>query len=177
MDAHGLLLELEHEMKVLCDPNNTHIGIGFAYNNEQVRVVELVTQKTLMVNSMNESEDGGVEARGLILDKEKVGIYASRITSISKMNKDIKAVGPPNIQYNKAEGTFIVTIPGPLDDLFYSKSDPKVMQFYIRRTKIDAIEYGKPSDERINVQHLELALTLPLNHIPDPRTVLEDAAD
>jgi hypothetical protein len=34
MDAHGLLLELEHESKVLADSNNTHIGIGFAFNKE-----------------------------------------------------------------------------------------------------------------------------------------------
>jgi len=30
MDAHGLLLELEYELKVLIDPLNTHVGIGFA---------------------------------------------------------------------------------------------------------------------------------------------------
>lgn len=30
MDAHGLLLELEYELKVLADAENTHIGIGFA---------------------------------------------------------------------------------------------------------------------------------------------------
>ena len=43
MDAHGLLLELEYELKVLCDPNNTHIGIGFSFNKEQVKVVEFVS--------------------------------------------------------------------------------------------------------------------------------------
>ena len=34
MDAHGLLLELEYELKILADPEKTHIGIGFAYNKE-----------------------------------------------------------------------------------------------------------------------------------------------
>jgi hypothetical protein len=29
----------------------------------------------------------------------------------------------------------------------------------------------------VNVSHLELAFTLPMEYIPDPRTVLEDAAD
>jgi len=33
------------------------------------------------------------------------------------------------------------------------------------------------SNERINFGHLKLALTLPVELIPDPRTVLEDAAD
>lgn len=34
MDAHGLLLELEYEMGVLAMKENTHIGIGFAFNKE-----------------------------------------------------------------------------------------------------------------------------------------------
>jgi hypothetical protein len=80
-----------------------------------------------MVNQMNESEDGGVEARGIIIDKTKVGLYAARIASINKMNKDIKVVGPEAIQYNKNEGSFIVNIAGPIEELFYSKGDPKVM--------------------------------------------------
>lgn len=33
------------------------------------------------------------------------------------------------------------------------------------------------SSERINVVHLEKALTLPLELVPDPRTIIEDAAD
>jgi hypothetical protein len=33
------------------------------------------------------------------------------------------------------------------------------------------------SGERINVAHLELALRLPMEYIPDPRTVIEDAQD
>ena len=76
---------------------------------------------------MNESEDGGVECRGIILDKDKVGLYAARVVSAAKLTKDIKAVGPPNIQYNKGQGEFIVNIPGPMDELFYSKGDPKLI--------------------------------------------------
>ena len=33
------------------------------------------------------------------------------------------------------------------------------------------------SGEKVNVAHLELSLTLPLEYVPDPRTVIEDAAD
>ena len=42
---------------------------------------------------------------------------------------------------------------------------------------VDKILYEKPSTERINFSHLVLSLTLPMEFIPDPRTVLEDAAD
>ena len=50
MDAHGLLLELEYELSVLANPDHTHIGIGFAMSKEQVKVVEFVSKKPVMVN-------------------------------------------------------------------------------------------------------------------------------
>lgn len=84
-----------------------------------------------MVNQLNESEDGGVEARGVVLNKS-VGIYAARIAAVSKMAKDVKAVGPGAIQYDKASGNFIINLSGPLEDVFYNGPDPKVIQFYIR---------------------------------------------
>lgn len=176
MDAHGLLLELEYELGVLADTKHTHIGIGFAFNKEQVKVVEFVTEKPVMVNQLNESEDGGIEARGVVLNKE-IGIYAARVVAVGKMNKDVKAVGPADIQFDKGSGNFIVNIPGPLENLFFCQADPKLIQFYIRRKQIDKIEYGKDTGEKVNVAHLELSLTLPCEYVPDPRTVIEDAAD
>lgn len=35
--------------------------------------------------------------------------------------------------------------------------------------------FSVSSGERINVAHLELAMRLPMEYIPDPRTVIEDA--
>lgn len=93
MDAHGLLLELEYELKILADKENTHIGVGFAFNKEVVKVVEFVGKKSLMVHQLNEAEDGGVDARGIVLDKS-IGLYAARIVAKNKLNKDIKVVGP-----------------------------------------------------------------------------------
>jgi len=44
---------------------------------------------------------------------------------------------------------------------------------------VDKIPYGDESQkERINVAHLEQQiLTLPMEYMPDPRTVIEDDAD
>jgi hypothetical protein len=98
MDAHGLLLELEYELSVLAQGEHTHVGIGFAFNKEQVKVVEFVSAKPLMINQVNQSEDGGVEARGVVLNKD-VGLYAARLVALSKMSKDLKVVGPANIQF------------------------------------------------------------------------------
>lgn len=176
MDAHGLLLELEHELGQLCSSNFTHIGVGFAFDNTQVKVVELLVTKPMMIHSMSQLPDGGLEARGIVLDKT-IGLYAARIASLSKLTKDLKVVGPQNIQYQKLTGDFVLQMPGPIPNAFYCLEDLKVIQFYYRTSQIDKIQYGVESNERINVKNLVLAMTLPVEQIPDPRTVLEDQAD
>ena len=93
MDAHGLLLELEYELKVLADPLNTHIGIGFAMDRNQVKVVELVSKKPVKVDYIQPTADDGIECKGSVIDRE-TGIYAARLVAANKMNKDIVAVGP-----------------------------------------------------------------------------------
>lgn len=50
MDAHGLLHELSEEIAKLLDPKVTHIGVGFAYNKQVVKVVEFLSIKPLMIN-------------------------------------------------------------------------------------------------------------------------------
>lgn len=53
MDAHGLVMELEEELSHLMNDRFTHIGIGFAFDKTQVKVVELLSQKHIMVNQLN----------------------------------------------------------------------------------------------------------------------------
>lgn len=67
---------------------------------------------------MNQTADGGIEIKGIVLDK-MIGLYAARIASLGKLNKDLKVVGPQYIQYQKNSGDFTVTMPGPINDAFY----------------------------------------------------------
>jgi hypothetical protein len=175
MDAHGVLCELQSDLERMIDAKYTHVGIGFAWNKEKVLVVEFYSVKTVTITQLTESEDGGVDIRGTMLSSE-VGLYAARIASIKNLKKDLKISGPPNIQYDKATRNFIISVEGPSDGLFYS-DDVKILEIYIRKQQIDKIQYGVASQERINVAHLELALRLPMEFIPDPRTVIEDAHD
>jgi hypothetical protein len=88
----------------MTDAKVTHVGVGFAWNKQQVKVVEFLSIKPLHINQLNESEDGGVDIRGMMLNAE-VGIYAARIVSIKNQKKDIKLVGPPNIpDFNRGSG-------------------------------------------------------------------------
>jgi hypothetical protein len=175
MDAHGVLCELQSDLERMIDGKYTHVGIGFAWNKEKVLVVEFYSIKPVAISQLTESEDGGVDIRGTMLSNE-VGLYAARIVAIKNTKKDIKVVGPPNIQFDKNTRNFIITIEGPSDGLFYS-DDPKILEIYIRKSQIDKIQYGVASQERINVAHLELAMRVPMEYLPDPRTVIEDAQD
>jgi hypothetical protein len=51
-----------------------------------------------MIYHMAQTNDGGLEAKGVVLDK-KIGLYAARIASLSKLNKDLNIVGPQHISY------------------------------------------------------------------------------
>ena len=151
MDAHGLLLELQYELGQLTDKAFTHVGIGFASNTQKVKVVEMLSVKPVMVNHLGKTEDGSVEVRGLVLDKT-VGLYAARIVAVSNMKKELAVVGPAFIDFNKTTGEFIVTLKAAgIDDLFFSESDPKVLELFISRRQIDKIKYGAAADasERI----------------------------
>jgi len=106
-----------------------------------------------------------------------VGLYAARIVPASKMDKDLSLVGPPQMQMDKTTLEFIISFPGPLEDIFHSE-DQKYLEIYISvRGSADKIAYGKPDNERINVKHLSLAFRLKMDIYPDPRTEIEDAKD
>ncbi len=124
----------------MIDPVYTHVGVGFAWNKEKVLVVEFYSTKPVVISQLTESEDGGVDIRGTMLSAD-VGLYAARIVSVKNLKKDLKVVGPPNIQYDKATRNFIITLEGPADGLFYSE-DPKILEIYIRKSQIDKIQYG-----------------------------------
>jgi hypothetical protein len=61
MDAHGLLLELQHEMSLLRDKQFTHLGIGLAMDASRVLVVEILTKKEFAIDRLHLTENGGVE--------------------------------------------------------------------------------------------------------------------
>lgn len=109
MDAHGLLLELQHELSMLTNKEFTHAGIGFAANTQKVMVVEMLAKKPLMINHLGQTEDGAVEVRGVVIDKT-VGVYASRIVAAGNMKKELAVVGPAAIDYNKTTGEFVITL-------------------------------------------------------------------
>jgi len=81
------------------------------------------------------------------------------------------------MQMNANTKEFIMNFPGPLEDIFHSQ-DEKYIEIYVStRGKVDAIPYGKPSNDRVKVKDLMLCFRLRCDIFPDPRTEIEDAKD
>jgi hypothetical protein len=129
-----------------------------------------------MVNQLQQGEDGSIIVEGLNLAPAQAGLYAARIVSSTNEKKVFGLIGPANIKVDKATSKFTMTFDPPTEEVF-NASDPKRLEIFIRRQKIDQIPYGQPSTEKIKVEHLESVLRLPMEYIPDPRVVKEDAHD
>lgn len=67
--------------------------------------------------------------------------------------------------------------PENLKGAFYNLDDPRIFQVYVAPQSNDKIPYGAPSNDRLKPADLQLAMTVPCEKIPDPRKVIEDAAD
>lgn len=106
-DAHGLLFEFEKELNILLKPEFTHIAIGLAFTQNQVKVVEILTVWEIRVQNLSATADEGVEVKGQVLNMEKHGIYAIRICNQKK--KESAIIGPSNIQVDKSSMTFVAT--------------------------------------------------------------------
>lgn len=72
---------------------------------------------------------------------DKAGIYAAAIVPIKNIKKDIKVVGPSNIQLDRNTLNFIITMEGPLEGVFYSE-EAKILELYIRTRQADKVLYG-----------------------------------
>jgi hypothetical protein len=68
--------------------------------------------------------------------------------SAKNTKKDIKIVGPPNIQFDKNTLNFLISIEGPVEGVFYSQDDPKMLELYIRTRQADKVQYGVPSNDK-----------------------------
>lgn len=110
----------------------------------------MISAKPVMVNQLGQTEDGIIEIKGHALDNT-AGLYAARIVATSNMKKELAVAGPSMIDINKQTGEFRIQIKAPIEDLFYSQADPKLLEIFVRRNQIDKIKYGAAADasERI----------------------------
>ena len=131
-----------------------------------------------MVKSMQPEEDGSVVIEGLNLDPSNHGLYAARIVSQANDSKVVggSLVGPSKMAYDKTTHQFKIKF-DPLEEEIFYVQDPKWLELFTRKAQIDRIAYGVASEERIRVEQLVHVTRLPVEYMPDPRVVKEDAHD
>jgi len=175
LDAHGLVEEIEDKRTVLLNKDFNIVGLGFASDEDKIRVVELYANSNTIVNSINKiKEPPCVEVKGK-MKNEQNGVYAARISTEDNMKKDIILIPPTNMSYNKSNLEFTISIPLNPDSVLYT--EPRhVIEFYIRN-KPGTIPYGQQITEKINLQHLTLSQRTYLDWFPDPRVIVEDQID
>lgn len=107
----------------------------------------------------------------------EAGIYAARIVNPANTKKDYGLVGPSRINYDPTKHTFTINFDPPPngEEVFYSQ-EQKILEIYVRKAQIDKIKYGADADpsEKIKVEQLSCVVKIPMEYIPDPRTVIED---
>jgi hypothetical protein len=101
---------------------------------DTIILVQVFSKKMLTITKINDGEDGGIEVRGKMLNKE-VGLYAVRLMDFNS-KKEIHLIDPEKIEFDKISMNFIAFI-----DVNETASSPgKMIEFYVRNNP-DTIEY------------------------------------
>lgn len=98
-------------------------------------LVEVFSKKMLTITKINDGEDGGIEVRGRMLNKE-FGLYAVRLMDFNS-KKELYLIDPEKIEFDKTSMNFIADF----TDVNETASSPgKMIEFYVRNNP-DTIEY------------------------------------
>jgi hypothetical protein len=181
MDAHGLLLEMQKEKKMLADKEYTHIGIGLAMDAGTVRIAEILSKKTFAIDRLNQSENGGVEVVGRIFGAG--GLYAARICLQNNPKKQFGEAAPEHMHVEEIKGTkmkmFSINFK-PIQEEVFNAAEPRILELYIRAAgDASKIKYGAAAQqgERLNFKDLKLEMRQPMEFKPDPRVEIENVHD
>jgi len=174
VDAHSCLVEFEQHRENLLSPNFNTIGIGMAFDEEKVVVVDVFCNRDLMVDSVDINKElFSIVVVGRMLN-ELMGVYALRIVQEEAVNKALILIGPQYITYelkNKQFRAYFNNAQKIFDD-----ETRKLIEIYIRN-KPEMIKYGVPVAEKIKVEDLNLGNRVPLTNFPHPRIFKEHNAE
>jgi hypothetical protein len=173
-DVQATLVEFEqHSENILSDDFNK-VGIGMAFNDTKVVVVDVFCFREVFVDSCNINTEGGnIQVKGR-MNNEQYGAYALRIVNNSQPKNTLVQITPqhitPFMTQNKTRG-----FTGVFNNVSQLLQDPepKIIEVYIR-VKPDSIPYNKAFTDKINFDTLILGARIPLENFPIDKQIKEE---
>jgi hypothetical protein len=174
VDAHSCLVEFEQHRENLLSPNFNTIGVGMAFDEEKVVVVDVFCNRDLIVDSVDINKElFSIVVVGRILN-EQMGVYALRVVQEEAINKALILINPQNITQDIKNKQFRAYFNN--SQKVFEDETRKIVEIYIRN-KPETIKYGIPNPERVKVEDLVLANRAPLMNFPHPRIFKEHNAE
>jgi len=174
VDAHSCLVEFEQHRENLLSPNFNTIGVGMAFDEEKVVVVDVFCNRDLIVDSVDINKElFSIVVVGRILN-EQMGVYALRVVQEEAINKALILINPQYITQDIKNKQFRAYFNN--SQKVFEDETRKMVEIYIRN-KPETIKYGIPNPERVKVEDLVLANRAPLLNFPHPRIFKEHNAE
>ena len=179
-DVQATLVEFaQHSENILSDEFN-HVGIGMAYNDTKVVVVDIFCFREAIVDVCNINVDTSIiTVKGRMLNEE-YGAYALRIVGASAPTKTILQITPqhitPYFTQNKQRGftgVFNNAAPVLTESEENAAAEPKIIEVYIR-VKPELIPYNKAFTDKIRFEDLVLGTRIPMENFPIDRQIKEE---
>ena len=174
VDAHSCLVEFEQHRENLLSADFNAIGIGMAFDEEKVVVVDVFCNRDLIVDSVDINKElFSIVVVGRMLN-ELMGVYALRIVQEDAINKALILINPHYITQDTKNKQFRAYFNNA--QKIFEDETRKIVEIYIRN-KPETIKYGIPNPERVKVEDLVLANRVPLNNFPHPKIFKEHIAE
>lgn len=170
VDAHSTLVELDNDRANLLSQNHNFVGIGLAFDEEHVTVVDIFSTKNSVIDSVDiNTELSSIVVEGRILNGN-LGPFALRIIQGDNMNKKILEISPQNINYDIKAKIFRANF----NNCGKVTEDPshKFIEVFLR-AKPETIRYGLAYTDKINYSDIILGSRVSLESFPHIQLIRE----
>lgn len=173
-DVQATLVEFEQHSENILSEDFNKIGIGMAFNDTKVVVVDIFNHCDVIVEACSVNENTGAIVVKGIMANEQYGAYALRIVKADTPNKTLLQITPQHITPGFSEGkvrAFTATFVNASSIL--SEPEQKIIEVYIR-VKPELIPYNKAFTDKIRFEDLLLGARIPLENFPIDRMLREE---
>lgn len=169
VDAHSTLVEFEEDRENILSNKYNTVGLGVAFNEEKVAVVDIFTHRDCIVESIFFNDNQGIDITGRMLN-DKLGLYAVKIVPEEFINKQLANITTQYISFDDKTKEFNASFQNC--SKIFEFDGPKMIELYLRE-KPELIKYGVIVTTKVKFEDLILGYRIPLVEFPNPRMAYE----